>query len=215
LIYINKGASPSTVDTIVRATLTSRITQEPLGGSLFPSDIIRELDFIPGIDYVSLPLTQLSLSQGDQILRESVNPTVPVEITDFTNSSHKVWLMDIDLSHVPESGGGDNARVFLDGQEIEYLKVGQRESASNWYGIKGSIVGLEKAYVNTDGVLTEIPNSARKLMVSLPLGKTPLDYDLEVNYTCGSGEGIMGEIRLNQFSYFEVGELSFTYEETR
>ena len=215
LIYINKGVSPSSVDTVVRATLTSRITQEPLGGSLFPSDIIRELDFISGINYVSLPLTQLSLSQGDQILRESVSPTIPVEITEFTNSSHKVWLMDIDLNHVPESSGGENARVFLDRQEIEYLKVGQRESASNWYGIKGSIVGLEKAYVNVDGVLTEIPNSARKLMVSLPLGKTPLDYDLEVNYTCGSGDGVVGEIRLNQFSYFEVGELSFTYEESR
>ncbi len=215
LIYINQGVSPSSVDPIVRASLTSRITQEPLGGSLFPSDIIRELDFIQGVNYVSLPLTQISLSQGDQILREEVSPTVPTEINEFTNSSHKVWLIDTELNHVPELGGGGSARVFVDREEIEYLKVGQRESANNWYGVKGSIVGLEGAYINQDGISTLVPNSKRKLMLSLPLGKTPLDYHIEVNYTCGDNSGIVGEIRLNQFSYFEVGELSFTYEESR
>ena len=123
--------------------------------------------------------------------------------------------MDVQFDHVPDTSGGSNARVFLDKVEIETLTVGQRETASNWFGTKGSIVGLEKAYVSNNGVLTEIPNSSRKLMISLPLGKTPLDYDIEVNYTCGNGTGIVSEIRLNRFSYFQVGELSFTYEEER
>jgi hypothetical protein len=105
--------------------------------------------------------------------------------------------------------------VFLNRKEIETLKVGQRETASNWIGEKGSIVGLEKASVNSNGVLTEIPNSTRKLMISLPLGETPLGYEIEVNYTCGNGTGVVGEIRLNNFSYFQVGDLSFTYEEER
>lgn len=164
---------------------------------------------------MSVPLTELSLTSGDQILREEVNPTVPTEITEFTSSSHKVWLMDVQLNHVPASSGGSNVRVFLNRKEIETLTDGQRMLASNWYGTKGSIVGLEKAYISTNGVLTEIPNSDRKLMLSLPLGETPLDYDIEVNYTCGDGTGVVGEIRLNNFSYFQVGDLSFTYEEER
>ncbi len=215
LIYLNQGVNPSSIDPIVRAALTSRITEEPIGGSLFPSDIIRELDFIQGVSYVSLPLTQLSLSQGDQILREVVRPTNPSEVIELTNSSHRVWLMDTEINHTPEFEGGGNARVFIDREEIEYLKAGQRENPQNWFGVKGSIVGVESAYVNIDGVSTLIPNSARKLMVSLPLGRTPLDYKIEINYTCGNNSGVVNEIRINQFSYFEVGEISFTYEEAR
>lgn len=215
LIYLEPGTNPTSVDSSIRASISNRILQEPLGGNLFPSDIIRELDFISGVSYVSLPLTQLSLSQDDQILREKVSPTIPTEITGFTSSSHKVWLMDVQLNHVPDTGGGSNARVFLDKAEIGYLDQGQRETPSNWLETKGSIVGLEKAFTDIGGVRTEIPNSERKLIISLPLGKTPLDYEIEVNYTCGSGLGVVSEIRLNQFSYLQVGELSFTYEERR
>jgi hypothetical protein len=52
-------------------------------------------------------------------------------------------------------------------------------------------------------------------MLSLPLGETPSDYVIEINYTCGDGTGVVGEIRVNRFSYFQVGDLSFTYEEER
>lgn len=215
LIYLEPGVNPSTTDSLVRAAIENRIREENLGGRLFSSDIIREIDFVQGVSYVSIPLTELSLSAGDQILREKVSPTAPVEITEYQSTSHKLWIMDTDLDNVPNSSGGENARVFLDGAEIEFLTVGQRETLSNWNGIKGSIVGLEKAYVNVDGVPQEIANSARKVMLSLPLGKTPTDYDIEVNYTCGNGTGVVGELRLSKFSYFEIGELSFTYEVRR
>lgn len=215
LVYLEQGASATSVDSIVKAALFNLITNTTLGGNLYPSDFIREIDSVQGVSYVSVPLTELSLSEGDQILREKVSPTIPVEISDFTSSSHKVWLMDVQLDHVPASSGGSNVRVFLNRKEIDTLTVGQRELATNWLGTKGSIVGLEKAYVSSAGVLTEIPNSARKLMLSLPLGETPSDYEIEVNYTCGDGTGVVSEIRLNTFSYFQVGDLSFTYEEER
>jgi uncharacterized phage protein gp47/JayE len=215
LVYLEQGTSATSVDSTIKASLFNLITQTTLGGSLYPSDFIREIDSVRGVSYVSVPLTELSLTDGDQILREKLNPTVPIEITEFTSSSHKVWLMDVQLDHVPQTSGGSNARVFLNGKEIETLSEGQRETPTNWNGEKGSIVGLEKAYISNNGVLTEIPNSARKLMLSLPLGETPLDYEIEVNYTCGNGTGVVGEIKLNNFSYFQVGDLSFTYEEER
>ena len=215
LVYLEQGANATSVDSIIKSSLFNLITKTTLGGSLYPSDFIREMDSVEGVSYVSIPLTELSLTKGDQILREEVKPTVPVEITEFTSSSHKVWIMDVQLDHVPASSEGSNARVFLNKEEIETLSVGQRENASNWVGAKGSIVGLENASISTNGVLTEIPNSARKLMLSLPLGETPLDYNIEVNYTCGDGKGVVGEIRLNHYSYFQVGDLSFTYEEER
>jgi len=215
LIYLEPGVSPSATDSLIRAALENRIREENLGGRLFSSDIIREIDFVQGVSYVSIPLTQLSLTAGDQILREEVSPASPIEITQFQSTSHKLWIMDTDLNHVPDSSGGENARVFLDGNEIGFLTVGQRETLANWNGVKGSIVGLEKAYINVDGVPQEIANSARKVMLSLPLGKTPIDYTIEVNYTCGDGKGVVGELRLSKFTYFEVGELSFTYEERR
>jgi hypothetical protein len=215
LIYLERGVSANTVDSLVRAALVNKITEESLGGSIYPSDIVREIDFIQGVSYVSLPLTELSLSKGNQILRESVKPTIPVEVSELTSSSHKVWLMDTELNHVPEASGGANVRVFIDKTEIETLTVGQRENASNWIGLKASVVGLEKAYINQNGGLVEIPNSERKLMLSLPLGKTPLDYEIEINYTCGDGLGVVSEIKINKFSYFQVGEFSFTYEEQR
>jgi hypothetical protein len=215
LVYLSTGINPTIVDSAIRASLQNLILSNPLGGEIYPSDVIREIDTVKGVSYVSVPLTQLSLTKEDQILREQINPTAPTELSDLTNSSHKVWLIDTEIKHIPDTGGGSSARVFLDKTEISVLTEGQRKTPSNWLGVKGSIVGLEKAFVIINGVPNEIPNSTRKLMVSLPFGKTPLDYKIEINYTCGDNTNVVGEIKINKFSYFQMGELSFTYEESR
>lgn len=213
IVFLERGTSPSNIDSLIRANLSVRIESEGQGGQIYPSDIIREIDSVTGVSYVVTPLSQMALSAGTTILRESVATTVPILVSAFSSSSHQVWLCDVPLKHIPDDGGGQSVRVFLDGVETTSLTSTQRALASNWRRTAGSIVGREGAYVNNSGVLTEIAGATQKLMLSLPLGKHPNDYTIQVNYTTGEASGYVNGVELNQFAYLTSGSFSFTYEE--
>jgi hypothetical protein len=213
VIYLERGSNPSTVDNVVRANLATRIEAEGQGGRLYPSDVIRELDAVTGVSHVQVPLTQLTLSQGTDVLRELVSNTAPTALTEVVSSSHQVWVCDHVISHNPQPAGGDSARVFLDGEEIPILSVNQRTLTTNWNTTCATIVGEEDFYLTLDGVYTLISGVSRRVLVSLPLGKTPNDYKIEMNYRVGDGSGFVNQIELNSLSYLTSGDFSFVYEE--
>lgn len=215
LVYLERGSNPATVDTLVRSNLIVRIESEGQGGRIYSSDLIKEIDSVVGVSHVEVPLLQLSLAEGTLVLRETVITTAPSVINSITSSSHQTWLCDVPLKHIPGFSGGDGAKLFLDSVEYPLLSASQRQSNSNWSSTLGSIVGKEGAYLNVDGNLQEIPNATQKLMLSLPLGKTPSQYKIEVNYRTGDGSGYVNSIVLNNFSYLTSGEFSITYEEVK
>ena len=57
-----------------------------------------------------------------------------------------------------------------------------------------------------------IPNSAAKVVLGLPIGADPSEYVVYVDYVVEDKIEVVSEIKLNAVSYFEVGDLSFTYE---
>jgi hypothetical protein len=215
VVFLEKGASPSEVDSVIRSNVATRIESEGQGGSIHPSDIIREIDSVSRVSHVKTPLSKLALSPGVSILRERVITTSPQIVSLLTSSSHQVWLGDVPLAHVPASAGGGTARAFLDGEEIPILSVNQRTLASNWGQTCASIVGREGVSINQNGIFTEVSDATQKLMLALPLGTHPNDYKIELNYTTGEASGYAESITLNQFSYMTSGTFSFTYEEVK
>ena len=214
LIYIERGTDPARIESFLRSNLVIRIESEGQGGRIYSSDIIRELDAIEGVSHIELPLLQLSLSEGTLVLREKVTTTSPVLIPEISLASYQVWVCDIPLNHVPALEGGDGARLFLDQIEYPLLSRTQRQTTSNWSGVSGAIIGREGLSLNIDGGLVGIANTSQKIVLSLPLGKVPSDYLIELNYRVGDSTGYVNSIVLNEFSYLTSGEFSFTYEET-
>ena len=68
--------------------------------------------------------------------------------------------------------------------------------------------------MNLNGVVQDIEGQTQRLLVSLPKGKHPSNYTIELNYRTGAAEGYVSSIVLNDFSYLTSGDFSFTYEET-
>lgn len=215
VVVIDKGASVNTVDSLIRNNLSNLLLGQVVGGSLRVSDVVREIDGTDGVSYVVMPITQLALQEGASILREEINLGSPRLVTELQNSSHQVWVLDSSLGHVSASAGGTTARVFLDGGEIPVLSVSQRALKSNWNKISASIMGLEGLSVLSGLSYVDIANSTNKVVLCLPYGDHPSNHKLSINYTTGDGVGVVGDIVVNDFSYLQVGDVSFTYEEAR
>jgi hypothetical protein len=213
LIYLERGSDPTSIDSLVRSNLEIRIEAEGQGGRIYSSDIIKEIDSVVGVSHVEVPLLQLSLSPQTLILRERVLSTAPVVINEIQSSSHQTWICEVPLKHIPDTSGGDGARVFLDEAEIPTLNQSQRQVLTNWSATTASIVGKEGFYLQINGQLQAVDSAEQRLILSLPKGKTPSDYKIELNYRTGVGDGYINPIILNDFSYLTSGDFSFTYEE--
>ena len=214
LVYIEKGSNPANIDALVRSNLIIRIEAEGQGGRIYSSDLIKEIDSVVGVSHVSVPLSQVSLSPDTLILREKVLTTAPTVISEVVSSSHQVWSCDIPLKQIPATAGGDGARLFLNKEEFPLLNESQRQNAESWNYTSGSIVGVEGFKLNLNGVVQDIEGQTQRLLVSLPKGKHPSNYTIELNYRTGAAEGYVSSIVLNDFSYLTSGDFSFTYEET-
>jgi len=217
VVVLERGSNINTVDSLIRNNLSNLILGQVLGGSLRVSDIIREIDGTTGVAYVIMPLTQLALQAGGSILREPVVVGSLRNITQLNNSTHQVWILDTGLSNNASVEGGVNARVFLDGQEIHLLGISQRSFKANWIKTSATIMGVEglSVYDTGLGVYVDVPNTQHKVGLCLPIGDHPSNHTISVNYTTGDSTGVVRDVVINEFSYLQVGDVSFTYEEAR
>lgn len=217
VVVLERGTPISTADSLIRNNLSNLILGQVLGGTLRVSDVIREIDSSTGVSYVIMPLTQLALQQGSSVLREEILVGSLRNITQLNNPTHNLWLLDSPLSNVVGVGGGATARVFLDGAEIPLLSVSQRGLKSNWITTSASLIGLEglSVYDSTISAYVNITASQNKVLLCLPIGDHPSNHLLSANYTTGDSTGVVSDIVVNEFSYLQVGDLSFTYEEER
>lgn len=217
VVVLDKGTSISSADSLIRNNLSNLILGQVLGGTLRVSDVIREIDGTTGVSYVIMPITQLALQQGASVLREEISIGTLRAIALLNNNTHLVWILDTKLSNVVGTGGGTNAKVFLDGAEIPLLSVSQRGLKSNWIRTSASLMGLEglSVYDPSISAYVNIAESQNKVLLCLPVGDHPSNHSVSVNYTTGDSTGVVSDVLVNEFSYLQVGDLSFTYEEER
>lgn len=217
-VILFKGYSPADVDALVKVNLENLINSTSLGGSIFSSDVIREIDRVEGVNYVQVPLSEIALAENTLILREDVSSTSVGSfqyVPELSDDSEHIWKMSGTLRHNPEDGGGDGALVTVDNNQISLLTA-TRSSSSDWKSYSASIVGNDGLNVSDgQGGLTLLADSANRLFISLPVGVNPTSVTIQLNYRTGSPTGTVKDLVLNNLSYFTVGEFSFTYEETR
>lgn len=212
VVILESGVSMVDVDANLRYALAKFITSQSLGGAIRPSEVIREINSISGVSHVRLPLTRMSLAQGSSIIREEINVDVGNyrRVLSLSNGAAYVWVIDTRLLNTPIDGGGGNPRIFLRNdntkveRELRILNSVDRLNSSKWLPNTATIIG--------DLGVGLISNSASKVVIGLPIGDDPSEYVLLVDYEVADKIEVVTEVRLNSVSYFEVGDLSFTYE---
>tara|TARA_B100000073_G_scaffold348226_1_gene365803 strand:- start:204 stop:3515 length:3312 start_codon:yes stop_codon:yes gene_type:complete len=214
-VILEAGYSSAEVNSLLRYRLTSFILSESVGGAVRPSEVIREINATEGVSHVSLPLTRMSFEEGAFIVREEVLISLGGyrEITSLSNSRVKVWVVDTRLLNTPQDKGGEGARIFKRNKStgvetsLALLDDVQRVVSSNWLSNTASFIG--------NAGLAGVEDSSSKIVVGLEIGDDPSAYTFEVDYVVEDKDEVISEARLNNFSAFSVGELSFTFEEVQ
>ena len=212
VVILEQNVSVVDVDAALRYALAKFITSQSVGGAIRPSEVIKEINSISGVSHVRLPLTRFSLSEGDFVIRESINVDVGNyrRVDSLSNGSTYVWVIDTRLLNTPIDGGGGNPRVFIRNdntrveRELTLLSSVDRLNATKWANDTAAIIG--------DLGVGLVSNSSAKVMIGLPIGDDPSEYVLLVDYSVADKIEVVTEVRLNSVSYFDVGDLSFTYE---
>jgi len=206
-IVVKKGYQVSQIDLAIRNNVQNYISSLNLGSKLRISDVVRVLDNADGVAYIDLPLTQLAFSLNTPVIREEITPNNSyTQIVSLTTGVALAWLIDINFNNLVLDNGGELGRVYGNGAEFNLVFTNLITTLCNTPN-SACIIG------NSDLVIggNPIVNSKNKLLVALPIGKSPSDYTFHVNYQTEDGLGYVNNLTLNPFSYFTTGNLNFTY----
>jgi len=212
-VLLERGYSSVDVNALLQYNLSSFILNSAIGGEIRPSEIIKEINNTEGVSHVRLPLTRMSFKGGSQVLREEVliGAGGYEQVASLSNGVAYVWVISSRLLSTPVSGGGERARVYLinettgDERLLTLLDASQRESSASWVVDSASILGESGSASISDG--------DSKLLLGLAIGEDPSEYRVEVSYEVADRVEVISEAVLNNFSYFEVGDITFTFEE--
>lgn len=211
-VVLDSGYDASSVNGLLQYNLANFITTDSIGGVIRPSEIIKEINNTDGVSHVRLPMTRMSFNGGTKILREEVLIGVGnyTRVDNLSNANVNVWKISSRLLNTPVDGGGENARVYLINEssgverELTLLDSMQRANSSSWTKDTAGIVGQLGFQAISDG--------DSKLLIGLALGDDPSEYRVEVSYEVEERVEVISEARLNNFSHFTTGEISFTFE---
>ena len=213
VVILNKGVSSTSVDTLVRTSLSNLINGLGLGGSLRMSDVISVIDAQQGVSYVKVPLVEMSVATNTLILREAVPSEVInaeyIEIPQLGSSTVAVWMLTTPLEFTSVEKGGAGGKVFKD--KVEMTMLSTPSNPLNYKVDTCYILGANGVSVGSPSVL--VPNSAYRVLVALKRGDDPSEHKFEVNYRVATSSGLVKDIVISDLAYFTVGTLSFTYEE--
>lgn len=211
VVIVNKGVSSTTVDTLVRTSLTNLINGLGLGASLRISDVISTIDNQVGVSYVRMPLVEMSIAPNTLILRESITTEQLgvdyIKINSLSSARISVWMLTSPLEFTTKIKGGSGGKVFKDGVEMTMLN----EGSNPLLYAEGTCFILDGAGLTVNAVA--IANSAYRVLVALKTGDDPSEHNFKVNYRVDKSEGLVKDIVISDLAYFSVGSFSFTYEE--
>lgn len=233
-IVLNRGESPSTVDSRIRTDLDSYVAGLRLGDPLRLSDVISVIEPVTGVSFVVLDSLQMFLSEGAQILREGLSTDQlgdSVLISAWSNTINGTWLIEEELNAATTTGGGPTTEfrgVFRDDFEtqLEIVRpdlLSQGEFRSYIIGDDGlNIPGYSDDQTLTDqGYVTEEERETRRrnitknrVLLSLKVGDSPSNYTITTTYIVGVDSGPKN-IDPGPSEVLSLGEIVFTYDEDR
>lgn len=234
-VVTNRGENPNTVDGRIRTNLTNYFRGLGLGDALRPSDVVGILEGTQGVSYVVLPLTRMVRAEGSLIIRE---PLVVGQASDYTliedwsTDSFNVYLLEDSLVNATTNGGGSQNEfrgvfqndIALDLQVVlPATALGEAEGRAFIIGDSGLVipnisddVTLENEGADTDQEISEDrkTRTGNRIIVSLPVGQTPDEYEYAVTYLVGQDSGVKA-IEPGSTESLSLFEIDINYDEER
>lgn len=233
-VVLERGASRSTVDRLVREALTNFINKLRTDNPLRLSDVIAVIEEVKGVSHVIQPLTKMVKGEGSIIVREGITSDQVGDyflVADWSTPTVGVWLLRDELSSATTTGGGtatDFRGVFADDdllslQTVAPESLGSSVNQSYIIGAEGlSIPGFsDDTTLTSEGFLTSasrqaerVSRTANRVLVSIIFGSGPTDAEYSVTYIVGPDEGA-SDLDAGPAEYLVPGTFLFTYDEAR
>ena len=236
-IAINGNYVVSTVDSNIRTNLNRMFSSMVLGQPVRQSDIIEAIDASQGVSYVVVPLTQMSISDGvlrpqETILTDQETDFTPIILWD--SPIVDIYILENPLSCGTLNSGGnvnDPRGVFYneallinydlppDAYGVPMINtpystfiIGNDGMVLPGYSDDATITAIYHLTVDKDIQAKRVELTARRVLVALPKGITPLDAKWWVSYVVYGDTGVKNIVP-GPLGYVVLGNLEFVYGE--
>ena len=233
-VITKRGYSAAVADNAIRLQLANLFNSLALGTPIRQSDIIEAMDSASGVSHVLMPLLQMSLADGSQVIREIVDVGVygdTLRIHEWSTATANVYLLQNELAHSTSNGGGAEYGHYVGIFKSDYAMdmasiaplMGRSVNQAYIIGDSGMVVPgySDDETIRIQGYVTPQEIAARRkeltsnrILVSLPIGQTPDECNWSVTYTTDGDDGA-SDLEIGPSSYFRLGECVFTFDEDR
>lgn len=235
-VILQRGRDPVTVDVALRTNLENFFASVRLDDPVRQSDLISVIEQTTGVSYVVVPLTKMVRSEGSMVVWDEISTdtaTESVVLSSLSTNAASVYILTNALTAATVDGGGVGGEyrgVFQNEQALGLLDAAASLATLGLAPNRAYIVGAEgrvivgysdDATLIAQGYVTEsaISNrrlalTANRLLVSLPVGQSPMDFAYAAIYTVGVDTGAK-DIDPGAAQYVTLGALTLTYDEDR
>jgi len=229
-IVLKKGASPSSVDSLVQTNLVNQINALKMGEAFRPSDVTSIIDGTKNVSYVQ-PLIKMVRGEDSLIIREVIfsDQESDAQIIAWSTDTVDVFLFDDDLENATTDGGGPSNEfrgifqneVELTLEETDPSTLGVAAGRAFIIGSGGWVIPgySDDATLGAEGFNTPAKKvaqrkllTANRIIVSFVSGDGPVNYDYSVTYIVGQDIGVKG-LEAGPTEAFLPGSFEFTYDE--
>jgi hypothetical protein len=196
---LKSGAKKEKVDPAVRSGLSNTLNQRLIGQGTAQSDIIHVIDATEGVDFQTLPMSQMGYADGSRKIRESVEHNY-LHVGSLDSGGNQVYILTDALQYPTTDGGGletEHRGVFQNDEVMSMaeslLQVGSIANEAYIIGADGaSIEGysddvtlLAEGFVTAEDIVAErLKRTANRVVVSLSAAGDVPDTPEEHIYAC-------------------------------
>lgn len=230
-IVLKKGATPSSVDSVIQTNLINQINALKMGEAFRPSDVISIIDGSQNVSYVQ-SLTKMVRGAESLIIRESIvsdQDSDVVKITSWSTDTVDVYLIEDELANGTTDAGGSinlfrgvfQSEVQLSLEDVDPSTLGISAGRAFIIGNNGWVIPgySDDATLEAEGYTTSSEKeaerkalTANRVVVSFVSGDIPVNYDYTVTYIVGEDSGVKS-LEASESEAFIPGIFEFTYDE--
>jgi hypothetical protein len=233
-VVLQRGALQNRVEQSLLANLRYLVSSLRMGVALRRSDVISALDNTDGVSYVSVPLTTMARAVRSQVAYNAL-PTNGFSdthrVSPWSTPTVATWLIRQELDSPTVTGGGtlgtfsgvfrDDRMMTMQVTTPESLSLSPLQSyiiGDDGYVIPGysdnaTLIAL--GYVTeTDQARVRLDRTRNRVLVSLPVGESPVNHSYWTTYTVGFSRGDQ-DITPSTVEFLVLGAVSFMYSEDR
>jgi uncharacterized phage protein gp47/JayE len=220
----------SQIDASIKTRISQVVNEKGIGEDIHQSDVVQAVESVQGVSHVIMPLTQMTLSEGNLIVREDLsNASTFVE----ASSGQRIYLLREGLNYDTYQGGRSDQTVhrgvFKNSRRMDvvdsYTELTRQHNRALIIGDEGIVIdGFtddQTLSSNDDTLSTPEEQEERRreltahhVLISLESNDHPSNHSFGVSYHTKRHVASKSTIPSSSISHLELGSISITYRES-